>query len=199
MDKLIFCPNTKTSPSMRLSDHGSCNEMIWENGQLLDPNKYDFSRLEFICERLKSGEMTDYAVTDMGCSVISERLKKFFESTGIDNIQYFPASVIVRDGESPKSGYYAANIIGLVDCIDRDASEMRARRDKNGELNIITRISKLVLKSVETDCGYLYRAFPFTRLILIDSLFKEKFLSAGFSGIRFIDPERWDGQNGERL
>lgn len=198
MDKLIFCPNTETSPSMRLSDRGSCNEMIWENGHLLDPKKYDFSRLEFICEKLKSGAMTDYAVTDMGCSIMSERLKVFLESSGIDNIQYFPASVIEKDGEHAKDGYYTANFLGLVDCIDRDASEMKARRDKNGELNIITRISKLVLKKPGSSYGYIYRAYSFTRLILIDSSFKEKFESAGLTGIRLVDPERWDGQNGEK-
>lgn len=198
MSKLILCPNTETSPSMRLSDRGSCNEMIWEGGRHLDPNKYDFSRLEFICERLKSGGMTDYAVTDMGCSIVSERLKSFLEESGIDNVQYFPATVIERDGERAKSGYYAANIIGLVDCIDRDASEMKARRDKNGEFNIITRISKLVLKNLETDYGYMYRAYPFTRLILIDTAFKEKMESSGLTGIRLVNPERWDGQNGER-
>ncbi len=183
---------------MRLSDHGSCDEMIWENGHYLDPNMYDFSRLEFVCEKLKSGGMTDYALTDMGCSIMSERLKVFFESNGVNNIQYFPASVIERDGELAKDGYYAANFIGLVDCIDRDASEMRAMRDKNGELNIITRISKLVLKKTAQSEGYIYRAYPFTRLILIDSSFKEKIESAGITGIRLVEPENWDGQNGEK-
>jgi len=171
--------------------------MIWENGHILEPSKYDFSRLEFICERLKSGQMTDYAVTDMGCSIMSERLKALLDSNGIDNIQYFPASVIEKDGEQAQYGYYAANIVGLVDCIDREASEMDAEEDDNGELNIIYSIEKLVLKNTETNHGPIYRAYPFTRLILIDSLFKEKFDSAGFTGIRLVDPDRWDGLNGE--
>lgn len=198
MEKLIFCPNTETSPSIRLSDDGSCNEMIWENGHVLDSNKYDFSRLEFICERLKSGAMTDYAVTDMGCSIVSERLKAFFENNGIDNVQYFRATVIEREGEPAKGEYYAANFIGLVDCIDKDASEMRARRDDNGELNIITRISKLVLKDLDISYNLLYRVYAFTRLILIDSSFKEKIDAAGLTGIRLVNPNRWDGLNGER-
>lgn len=198
MDKLIFCPNTETSPSIKLSDRGSCNEMIWESGHLLDSNKYDFSRLEFICERLNSGGMTDYAVTDMGCSIMSERLKAFLESNGIDNIQYFPASVIERDGEHAHDGYYTANIVGLVDCIDREASEMDAEEDDDGELNIVYSVEKLVLKNTETNYGYIYRAYPFTRLILIDNIFRERFDAAGFTGIRLVDPDRWDGLNGER-
>ena len=198
MGKLVLCVNTELSPSIRLSDRGSCNEMVWESGLALDVKKYDFSRLEFVCEKLNSGGMTDFAVTDMGCTIISERLKNFLEKNGIGNIQYFPASVIEREGEQPSDGYYAANIIGLVNCIDRDASDMRARRDKNGELNIIMRIRKFVLRQPEHDLGSLYRVLSFTRLILIDRTFKEKIESAGLTGIRLVAPDRWDGLNGER-
>jgi len=197
MFKLILCPNTDVSPDIRLSDNGSCNEMIWENGHLINAEEYDLSQLEFICERLSSGGMTDYAVTDMGCSIVSERFKKFLENQGIDNIDYYKATVIEREGEQPKEGYYAANIIGLVDCIDRDASVMRARRDKNGELNLISRIDKLVLKDSVPNYGIIFRAYPFTRLVLIDENLKEEFEKSTITGVRLIIPERWDGINGE--
>jgi hypothetical protein len=85
MNKLILCPNTQTSPAMTSGDRNSCNEMIWENGESLDDSNYDFSNLEFICED-EDDEMTDYALTDMGCSLVSERLKIFFDSEGFDNI-----------------------------------------------------------------------------------------------------------------
>ncbi len=198
MEKLIFCPHTETSPSMRLSDNGSCNEMIWENGHIIDSSRYDLSRLEFICERLKSAGMTDYAVTDMGCSIVSERLKTFFENNGIDNIQYFPATVIVQEGGKAQEGYYVANFIGLVDCIDRFASELDAEEYDNGELDIIYSVYKLVLKKPKANYGYIYRVYAFTRLILIDSHLKENFEMAGLTGVRFVNPERWDGYNGEK-
>ncbi len=168
--------------------------MIWEDGLIIDHAKYDLSRLEFVCEN--SGVMTDYAVTDMGCSLVSERLKTFFESNGIDNVQYFPATVIERVGEKPKGGYYAANFIGLLDCIDREASEMNAEEDENGELNIIFSIDKLVLKDTEDD-RFLSRACSFSRLILIDDSFIEKFNGSQITGLRLIEPEWWDGINGD--
>lgn len=197
MVKLILCPNTDVSPDIRISDDGSCNKMIWENGKLINPDKYDFSKLEFICERLPSGGMTDYAVSDMGCSVVSERFKNVLISLGIDNIQYFKASVIEREGEPAKEGYYAANIVGLVDCIDREASQMRADYDDDGNLDIIYGISKLVLTESMPESGLLFRAYPFTRLILIDESLKESIEASGITGVRLISPERWDGFNGE--
>jgi len=84
MKKLVLCPDVNTFPDMTLGDNGSCDEMIWEDGLIIDPAEYDLSRLEFICEN--SGVMTDYSVTDMGCSIESERLKTFFENNGVDNI-----------------------------------------------------------------------------------------------------------------
>jgi len=197
MSKLILCPSTENSPALRISDNGSCSDMIWESGHLIDPKEYDLSCLEFLCETLPSGQMTDYAVSDMGCSVISERLKNYFENIGIDNIQYFKASIIEHEGEAAKEGYYAANILGLVDCIDREASDMKARYNKDGELNIIFRIKKLVLKDLPFSHGKIYRVFSFSRLILIDEDLKSQFEQSPIKGIRLVSPERWDGINGE--
>ena len=50
----LLCPNTDTSPDIRVSDNGSCNEMIWEDGVKIDSNEYDLSNLEFICETLNN-------------------------------------------------------------------------------------------------------------------------------------------------
>jgi len=197
MSKLILCPNTDVSPDIRVSDNGSCNKMIWENGKVINADKYDLSKLEFICEKPRPGGMTDYAVSDMGCSVVSERFKNLLLSLGVDNVQYYKASVIEIEGGPAKEGYYAANIIGLVDCIDRDSSEMRADYDDDGSLDIIYGISKLVLTEPLPECGIMFRAYPFTRLILIDENLKEKFEASGITGYRLISPEKWDGFNGE--
>lgn len=171
--------------------------MIWENGSFIDPNEHDLSKLEFICESLPSGKMTDYAVSDMGCPVMSQRLKDHLDNLGIDNIQYFEASIIEREGEDPKSGYYAANIIGLIDCIDRNSSEMDAETDDEDELTIIYGIDKLVLNDVFSSNHTLFRAAYFTRIIVSDNLLYDKLYDSDVVGIRFVRPERWDGINGE--
>jgi len=193
---LLF-PNTDTSPDIRISGNGSCNEMIWGNGIKINPDEHDLSNLEFICETLPSGAMTDYAVSDMGCSVVSERLKQYFDKLGLKNIQYFPATVIEKEGEIAKTGFYAANFVGLIDCIDRDASDMRARTDKNGELTIIFRINKLVLKEKISYQEPLFRPAYFTGIILLAEILKQKLEESDTTGIRIVVPERWDGINGE--
>lgn len=195
MTKLILCPDTSVSPDITLSENGSCFEMIWERGHLIDSTEYDLTRLEFVCENLPAGRFPDYSVSDLGCSIISARLRQLLEKNGINNIQYFDASICERPGAESMPGYFAANFIGLVDCIDRSRSEMRAKVKDNGAL-IVYSIDKLVLKDINND-SYLNRVYGFSRLILIDERFKTIFANAGIEGVRFILPERWDGINGE--
>src|SRR5690606_25529408 len=165
MAKLILCPDQAESPEITIHDNGSCPGMIWEDGKPINMNENNLSQLQFICETLPEGYFPDYAVSDMGCSVVSTRLKILLESLGINNIQYFPASVVEREGKSPRQGYYAANIIGLLDCIDLDASEMNAKEDHNGKRSIIYSIDKHVLKTNTVEDYALCRPNQFTRLI----------------------------------
>ena len=196
MEKLLLCPDTAVSPEITLSENASCSEMIWETGHSIDTNSYDLSNLEFICETLPAGKLTDYMLSDFGCPVISPRLRTLLEQNGIDNIQYFPATI----QSTPKTAtaqYYAANILGLVACIDTDQSVMDAETDENGETTIIYSIDKLVLKKTSLDPGSIFIAFPFERIILIDERFSKLFDDAGIFGVKCIDPDRWDGINGE--
>ena len=197
MSQHLLCPNTDSSPDLRMSDNGSCNEIIWRTGHKLPLVEYDLSNLEFLCETLPSGEMTDYAVSDMGCSVVSERFKQFLDSLNINTIEYFPATVIEQEGEPAKQGYYAANILGLIDCIDKDASDMDAEPNDEGEITIIWSIDKLVLKQTPFSQEPIHRGAHFTRLILINELTKQQIEESGLTGIRLVAPERWDGINGE--
>lgn len=197
MKRFILCPNTDVSPALTMSDRASNDEMIWEDGHIIDPTDYDLSRLEFLCERLPSGRMTDYAVSDTGCPVVSQGFRECLDDLGVDSIQYFDASVIGREGDAPQRGYYAANVLGLIDCIDLDASEMDADEDANGEKTIIFRIDHLVLKTDPLELR-LYRAAHFSQIILALESVKNEAERRGLVGVRFIEPERWDGFYGER-
>jgi len=197
MSQYLLCPNTDTSPDLRMSDNGSCNKIIWRKAHKIDQNKFDLSNLEFLCETLPSGGMTDYAVSDMGCPVVSERFKQFLDRLKINTIEYFPVTIIEREGEASKPGYYAANILGLIDCIDKDASEMDAEPNDDGELTIIFSIDKLVLKDTSFSQEPIHRAAHFTRLILVNELTKQQIKESSLTGICLVAPERWDGINGE--
>lgn len=195
MVNLILCPDTNFSPELTFYKT-SCSEMIWENGEWIDTETYDLSDLVFILETPTKTKMTDYAVSDLGCSIVSERLKRLFDSAGICNIQYFKAQIIERKGADALDGFYVANIIGLEDCIDFEPSEMDVEIEENAD-PIIYAIENLVLKDFFCDKP-LFRIKHFTRLILLYQDLKEKLIQSGVTGIKLIAPEKWDGVNGEK-
>ena len=101
MTQLLLCPDTEISPNITASDNNSCHETIWETGHIIEKNEYDLSRLEFFCEDLPAGHFPDFAISDLGCPIVSNRLKDYLDQQGIDNIEYFPATIIEKIGETP--------------------------------------------------------------------------------------------------
>jgi len=198
VSKLIFCPDMDILPVVSMSEHSSCSDgSIWRSGFFIDENSHDLSNLIFVCETPPAGEFPDYVVTDRSCPIVSHRLKLLFDKLNINNIQYSPVTIVEREGEPTISGYYTANIIGLVDCINRSESEMDAEEDKNGDLNVIFSIDKLVLRDLPKDYGLLYRVFAFSSLLLIDYELANYFDSSNITGVNLVNPERWDGVYGE--
>ena len=197
MKQFVLCPDMEVSPSITLTENGSCFETVWEDGGAIDQTNYDLSRLEFICETLPAGRFPDFAISDMGCPVVSEQLKNLLDANGVDNIDYFPATIIEKKGQAPQAGYYAANIIGLVDCIDKENSEFRGYEEE-GELKGIFSIRKLSLLDNIVAPSYVYRVHLFWRIIIILEPFKKIFEEARTTGVKLIAPENWDGYYGEK-
>ena len=195
MQKLLF-PDLDSAPFLTSTDKGSCFESIWEDGVIIDTASYDLSNLEFICETLPINKITDFSVTDTGCIVISDRLKTALLESGVDNLDYYPASILERIRGTPKKGFYAVNILGLVKCIDIERSEFKGRII-DGELRGIRRIHKLFLNTPPSTDNDIYRAKFFRRLIVITDVLIRLFESNEFSGVKLVDPSLWDGFSGE--
>lgn len=193
MEISLLCPDTTQAPDLTFHNT-SCTDMIWENGAWIDTELYDVSKLKFIIENPSNKSMTDYVVSDMGCSIVSERLKLFLEQSGIHNIQYFKAQILHKNRSVHPDIFYAANIIGLADCIDLEGSEMDADQEEDTG-PIIYSIEKLKLKECVLHQPIL-RLAHFTRVILAEENIKKKIAEADFTGITFIKPENWDGING---
>lgn len=83
------------------------------------------------------GTMTDrLSLDDIPGPVCSLRAKFLFEKIGITNVEYYQLSIqdeFVKDKEGDKSkseqtvaytNYFIANVVGLVDCVDHEKSEI---------------------------------------------------------------------------
>ncbi len=195
MTKKLLFPDLDTSPSLTGTENCSCFELIWETGSPIQQDDYDLSRLEFICESLPTGKLTEFAVTDTGCLIVSEELKSFLDSQGVDNIDYYPATVIEKPGTDPKHGYFACNILGMVNCIDFDKSDLDVEME-DGEVLFIDEVNTLVLNP--KNYGLIYRLYYYERVIVLEDSLALSLASKGFSGMKIIAPENWDGFAGEK-
>ncbi|MFC5046090.1 imm11 family protein [Aquimarina hainanensis] len=193
MQKLLF-PDIKKTPNITLSDKASCYEMIWEDGGHIDQNIYDLSNLEFICEGPPPKKKIDLLISDIGCPLVSERLKDKLQEEKIENIHFYPAQVLNSYNKDHYSNFYALNISKLESCIDTEQSEFKGRII-NGKLRGIRRINKLILQPTTSA---ICRVTFFRRLIVVSDLALTVFNDSSFSGIKLIEPRRWDGFRGEK-
>ncbi len=192
--KRFLCPDYVSVSTLTLSDNASCFKSVW-NKAVPIKNRYDLSRLEFICEDSSKG-IADFMVSDDACPVVSERLRQSLTSLHVDNIDYYPATVIERKGGSPKSGFYAANILGIVDCVDTDKTECNATVI-DGVVKGISLVEKLVIKDSDVFHGDIYRVHLLRRMIMIEDKLISFFTENPVPGIKLVDPEKWDGVYGE--
>lgn len=191
----ILCPNTSVSPDLTYSANTSCNELIWLTGHPI-PKEHDLSNLEFLCESLPSGKLTDFTISDVGCPVASEAFVHVLRNNGIDNIEVFPASIRLTEQSEPVHGFYAINVLGIVDVIDQDNSIMDFENE-DGNLAIYF-IDKLVLKPECDSHALIYRPRGYRTRILIADRFKQLLDQGGVVGALLVTPEKWDGFNGEK-
>ena len=195
MNKSLIFPNLEESPCITGSDNCSCIEMIWQTGHYIDKNQYDLSRLEFICETLPLGHFTEFAVTDLGCPIVSDQLKNILDTAGVNNVEYFPATIIEKTDTLPLTNYYAINILGLVNCIDFEQSDLEVE-EEDGEIVDIDEVNQLILN--DRSYGHIYRLFMFERVIVIEEALEEKLSAILISGMNIVKPENWDGFAGEK-
>ncbi|WLQ16149.1 hypothetical protein O5O45_09505 [Hahella aquimaris] len=195
MTKKLLFPDLERSPAITGTDNCTCYGMIWETGKPLNPNNHDLSRLEFICERRHKGKLTDFAVSDAGCPIVSKTLKDFLDNLGVDNIDYYPATVLKKAGAEPNHDYFACNIKGMANCIDFEKSELEIEMEDE-EVMFIHEVDTLVLNS--KSYGTIYRLYYYERVIVLEDPLAAALASSGFTGMKIITPENWDGFAGEK-
>ena len=133
----VLCPNYDVTPMLGMAEDSSCRDAIWQTGRRLDDSDYDLSDLCFEAEGAHLTPFPDFGMDANGCPVFSARLRELLAFDGIDNIDFYPASIIEFGSSDRRPGYLAANIIGLISCMDRPNSTF----EEIGRGSSISRVS----------------------------------------------------------
>lgn len=114
--------------------------------------------------------------------IISKPLKEFLKKNTSANVEYLPLKILNHKGRVASEDYFFLNPLDIVDCIDKDSSELVW--DNN--LNIIDFCENLRLNKDEIDKNLnIFRAKYWTAPIIISGNLKEKLESQGFTGLYF--------------
>ncbi len=194
MSKLLLFPDIETSPSLTSTSNCTCIEPVWQSGHSISSSEYDFSNLEFKCETLPTGRMTHFSTSDLGAPIVSGKLKDLLDSLMVP-VQYFPVSIIEKEGAQAVQGFYAINVMGLIKCIDFNKSDLEVE-EEDGEIVDIIDVGTMVLK--DKRYGEIYRMYMFERVIVVEGYVADKLQELEISGMKLIQPEKWDGIASEK-
>lgn len=130
-----------------------------------------------LCDHLPVGEIPGL--------VLSERLCAVLDGLGISNVEYVPLSLVDPFSGQTHDRYRIANVIGVVDCVDRDASDLEFYPD--GDIEFIDR---LVLDEDRIPPGLdLFRLAGRTTLVIASQRLKDAITEAGITGCVFYRPQ----------
>lgn len=141
-------------------------------------------------EQGNPGEYTDCLLAfGIPGFVFNSKVRTLLKSSGVENVDYYNAVVEDEVIASEISDYKIGNILGLVSCVDIDASDLRFYKSSGA----IKSIRKLILdpEKMEKADLKLFRLAEYPQLALAHDSIKRIFEEQDVTGLSFIDPERF--------
>jgi hypothetical protein len=137
---------------------------------------------DFVQDKECQGVLTDYLWTTLRGLTISERFKKTLDAAGVDNVDYYPVRVVNAVTGAIRSDYYVANVIGLIDCLDRDKSGIVSDPDAPG---LITDIEQIILKADKIKGTLFFRLQDVSGVVIAHPRVKNAVTKAKLTGVIF--------------
>ncbi len=141
------------------------------------------------------GTLLDYMGSSPSCPVVSARFKEILDSVGVDNIDYYPAQIIDEAKGKTHEGHYAANIIGMLACMDKEKSVYTAmpRPPAMGDKDLVATFKEMHLDYSKVQGAKIFRLFEKTSVILVHESIKQAVEEAGLCGLRLPPAEGLSG------
>jgi hypothetical protein len=145
----------------------------------------------------KEVEYSDYPFATGLLPVYSTRLKSLMEDLGIKGIQYLPLRIRRRDGAKEVDGYYIANYLIVIDCLDRERSVYQVWTKDNllfwekrpYMLGTFRDVTKAVIDSTKLSDAPIFRLWGWEIMVVVREDVKQAIEEAGITGCVFREIE----------
>jgi hypothetical protein len=134
----------------------------------------------------EKGELGDYVTTLLPGLVVSQRFKAALDTAAVDNIQYIPAEIIDEVDGLIHKGYFVANVLGMIECMDRSRSKVTMRRAPPGS---IRDINELHIDEDRARSSKIFRLSECTTLVLINESVRVFVEAAKLRGVALVPAE----------
>lgn len=112
-------------------------------------------------------------------------MRSFLEKEAAGLVQYLPFRLRRPDGTGNVQGYFVGQILRLVDCLDRERTEVRLNWEPVNEFGDFDTYRPLVIKESMLGNERLFRLKGASRTIVMREDLKDAMAIAGFAGHRF--------------
>ncbi len=149
----------------------------------------DIPVFDFKMDKESQGTLLDYVWATFRGIILSARFKSVLDRAGIDNIDYYPVRIVNKITGKIAKNYFAANIIGIISCMDKEKSKYTvfpAIPDK------ISSIEELHLDYKKIHNEKMFRLYERIVLILVDESVKAAVTKANLKGVKFVPAENFN-------
>jgi hypothetical protein len=149
----------------------------------------DIPVFDFKMDEESQGPLLDYVWATFRGTILSSGFKSVLDQVGIDNIDYYPVRIVNEITDEIARDYYAANIIGVISCMDKEKSKYTvfpAIPDK------ISSIEELHLDYAKIHNERIFRLSERIVLILVDESVKAAVTRAELKGAKFVPAENYN-------
>jgi hypothetical protein len=160
-------------------DDNPGHDLKWSMGRLIEPDEQP-RNLAVIVEDARERYPDFFTVVPT--TFCSQRMRDALNAAGADNIEYYPVEMQEPSGKR-LDGYFAMNIIGRIECMDRERSEFTEWRKR------IARIQSLSLNASAPKGVKIFRPHEYPDIILISEDVAEAI--RGFPGVSLMAAEGW--------
>ena len=121
------------------------------------------------------------------CPIVSDRMKRALERTGLTSLQWFPAELTSSLTGSVHRRFWAMNVIGMLTCVDRLSSQAQEVED-----SLQLELGPFAIDPLRTYDLSLFRLAEDPRVIMIHQRVQNALLAADLRGLLLQDPGAYD-------
>ncbi len=142
-------------------------------------------RLQIILAE-EGDEQTDYI--EWPCFAVSSRMREALEKAGVDNIQYFAASVVREGSNNTLDQYWVGNVLGLVSCAEAGIPAEINETDGDIQNEAAFYVNPAAVRDL-----LLFRVLEHRSLVLVHEGLPGRLLSGAGTGLVYQNSLDYDG------